>query len=208
MERALCPHVTRHEKPFRARICSDGPRDHIGDMRIWAVVVAAVLGLAISAPVHAQEDDRPLRAFLTAGGGLGSHGTLLASLSLSHRTGDYLVRAALGFDPDVTITGVGSDGGWTREVTEYAVLYGRPWERSWGWVRGALGVGYLDSERVDPVAPGEEPPSSTAVGLAAQAGVVWAPSRALGVGLTGVANFNDVNSLAALTLSVHIGRVR
>jgi hypothetical protein len=57
------------------------------------------------------------------------------------------------------------------------------------------------------VGPGEEQQTS-ALGLAAQAGVVWVPTRRVGLGLTGVGNFNELRMFAALTLSLHVGSVR
>lgn len=58
-------------------------------------VLLALVGLCFHAPIHAQEASPPVRAFLSAGGGLGTHHTLYASGSLSHHTGDYIVRGAL-----------------------------------------------------------------------------------------------------------------
>jgi hypothetical protein len=49
--------------------------------------------------------------------------------------------------------------------------------------------------------------SSTA-GLAGQVDLVWAPFSAFGLGLTGLGNVNSLRSFAALTFSVHVGRVR
>jgi hypothetical protein len=174
-------------------------------------VALAVTGLLFHAPVQAQDVSSPVRAFISAGGGLGSHGTLYASVSLSHRTGDYILRGAQAFDLDfgIDLWG-GSDpggGGWNRELTEGALLYGRRARPSWGWARVALGVGYIDAEQLSPVAPGETPATS-AIGLAAQADVAWTPNSWLGLGLTGVGNFNDLRSFAALTLSIHLGRSR
>jgi hypothetical protein len=173
--------------------------------------VLTFLVLALPSPVRGQDQPAPLRAFLTAGTGGGSHIAVHASLSLAHRTGDYIARGAMGFDPNFSFTfgGSGSDGSWTRELTEVAALYGRTRHQRWGWLRGALGPGFVDSEAaVGPVAPGEEPRASTAFGLAAQADGVLALSRHLGVGLTGVGNFNNLNTLAVFALSVHIGRIR
>jgi hypothetical protein len=173
--------------------------------------VLTILVLALPTPVRGQDQTAPLRAFLTAGAGAGSHVALHASLSLSHRTGDYLVRGAMGLDPSFGFSfgGSGSRGSWSRELTEIAALYGRTWHQSWGWLRGALGPGYVDSEAaVGPVSPGEEPRASTAFGLAAQVDGVLAVSRQFGVGLTGLGNFNDLNTLAAVALSIHIGRIR
>jgi hypothetical protein len=119
---------------------------------------------------------------------------LYASLSLAHRTGDYLVRGAAAFDPEygsLLVGGTDTDG-WRKEVTELALLYG---------------PGYIEVEQPGPVGPGEEQQTS-ALGLAAQAGVVWVPTRRVGLGLTGVGNFNELRMFAALTLSLHVGSVR
>jgi hypothetical protein len=169
------------------------------------------MGLVFHAPVQAQDVSSPVRAFISAGGGLGSHGTLYASVSLSHRTGDYILRGAQAFDFSFGVFTLGGSalegGGWNRELTEGALLYGRRARPGWGWVRGALGVGYIDTEQLSPVAPGEEP-STSAIGLAAQGDVAWTPNSWLGLGLTGVGNFNDLRSFGALTLSLHLGRSR
>jgi hypothetical protein len=138
-------------------------------------------------------------------------GPLYASVSLSHRTGDYILRGAQAFDFSFGVFTLGGSalegGGWNRELTEGALLYGRRARPGWGWVRGALGVGYIDTEQLSPVAPGEEP-STSAIGLAAQGDVAWTPNSWLGLGLTGVGNFNDLRSFGALTLSLHLGRSR
>lgn len=49
---------------------------------------------------------------------------------------------------------------------------------------------------------------NSAFGLGAQAGVAWIPTSHFGIGLTGVGEFNDLESLAAVTLSVHLGDLR
>jgi hypothetical protein len=169
------------------------------------------MGLLFHAPVQAQDVASPVRPFISAGGGLGSHGALYASVSLSHRTGDYILRGAQAFEHGSAIFGLGGvvreGGGWDRELTEGALLYGRRARPSWGWARGALGVGYIDAEQLSPSAPGEEP-STSAIGLAAQGDLAWTPNSWLGLGLTGVGNVNDLRSFAALTLSIHLGRSR
>lgn len=112
------------------------------------VFVLTTLLLALPSPVHGQDRSVPLRAFLTAGAGGGSHVALHASLALSHRTGDYIARGSLGLDPNFSLDlgGSGSGGNWSRELTEVAALYGRTRQQRWGWLRGALGAGYVDSE--------------------------------------------------------------
>jgi hypothetical protein len=166
-------------------------------------VALALMGLLCHAPVQAQEVAPPVLAFFSAGGGFGSHGALYAAASLSHRTGDYILRGAQAFELRVGLYG----DGWDRELTEGALLYGRRARPSWGWARGALGVGYIDTEQLSPVGPGEEP-STSAIGLAVQGDVAWTPHPWLGVGLTGVGNVNNLRSFAALTLSMHLGRSR
>lgn len=174
-------------------------------------VLLALVGLCFHAPIQAQEASQPVRAFLSAGGGFGTHHTLYASASLSHHTGDYIVRGALAYNLFLGVFGIpGSfedDGEWRKELAEGALLYGRRARASRGWARGALGVGYVSGEQLDPVSPGEEPTTS-AFGLAAQAWVAWTPQPWLGLGLTGVGNLNNYRSLGALTLSVHLGRTR
>lgn len=167
------------------------------------VGVFVLLGCTVRPSLHAQDVRPPVRVFATGGAGFGSHFTPHASVSLAHSSGDYIVRGALGYGADL---GGYSPWGGPRELTEVSLLYGRrmSWRRA--WVRGAVGVGYVDGEQLDPVAPGEEPTTS-AVGLAAQAGVVWVPVPRFGVGVTGVGNFNEFKTLAAVTLSVHVGGV-
>ncbi|MEX2572344.1 MAG: hypothetical protein WD737_13680 [Gemmatimonadota bacterium] len=168
-----------------------------------------LLGISFHAPLQAQEDAPPLRAFVSAGGGLGSHGTLHASVSLSHATGDYIVRGALGFDlvGFAIFPGESVDPAWSKVLTEGALLYGRRAATGWGWARGALGVGYVHSERhLTPVSPGENPPPVSAFGVAAQAEAAWTPLPWLGLGIAGVGNLNGLRPLGALTLSMHVGR--
>ncbi len=173
-------------------------------------VAFALVGLLFHTSIQAQEVSPPVGAFFSAGGGFGSHGALYASVSLSHRTGDYILRGAQAFDLGFGFDlwgGSPSEGGWDRELTEGALLYGRRVRPGWGWARGALGVGFIDTVQLSPVSPGEEPTTS-AVGLAAQGDVAWTPHPWLGLGLTGIGNFNNLRSYAALTLSVHLGRSR
>ncbi len=171
-----------------------------------------VLALSLQAPLDAQEGSRPVRVFLTTGAGFGSHFTPHASVSLAHRTGEYMLRGALAYAPDVGGFGFGGGGsagpwGGPRQLTEVSLLYGG--RKAWGatWARGAVGVGYVDAAQLDPVAPGEEP-ETNAIGLAAQVDLVWAPVPTFGIGMTGVGDLNDLRTLAAVTLSVHVGRVR
>lgn len=172
--------------------------------------VLVLIAFAMPLPVPGQEALEPMRLFLSAGAGLGSHGTLQGSISVSDRTGEYLLRGAMGFD--LAFGGFPGGGdlaveGFTRELSELALLYGRRARRDRGWARVALGVGRTAIAEPDPVGPGEEPTTS-AFGLAGQAGVVWAPSRSFGFGLTGVGNLNELRSFGAATLSVHVGLVR
>lgn len=168
-----------------------------------------LIPFTIPLPVPGQEAPEPMRLFLSAGAGVGSHGTLHGSLSVSDRTGEYLLRGVMGFD--LAFGGFpGGDfavEGFTRELSELALLYGRRARRDRGWVRVALGVGRTAIAEPDPVGPGEEPTTS-AFGLAGQAGFAWAPSRSFGFGLTGVGNLNELRSFGAVTLGVHVGRVR
>lgn len=170
-----------------------------------AALALILVGFAMPDRVQAQN---PTELFVALGGGLGSHGTLHASVSLSHRTGEYVFRGAAGFDPELggLFTG-GGDLVWSREVTELALLYGRRSTWSWGWARGALGIGYAEGDRDAPVSPGEDP-STSAYGVAAQVGVVWMLATRFGLGLTGVGNLNEFRSLAAITVSAHFGLVR
>lgn len=169
------------------------------------VAVQVLIALVMPLPVQGQEAPEPMRLFLSAGAGPGSHGTLQGSLSLSDRTGEYLLRGVIGFDLalglDFAIEGL------RKELSELALLYGRRvrWDR--GWARVALGVGRTVIAEPDPVGPGEEPTTS-AFGLAGQTGVVWAPSQSFGFGLTGLGNLNELRDFGAVTLSVHVGRVR
>jgi uncharacterized membrane protein YdcZ (DUF606 family) len=176
--------------------------------RVGRFVLVVLIGLWSHTPVQAQEASRPLRPFVSAGGGFGSHGALYASLTLSHRTGDYILRGAQAYDLSFGVPFGGVAGGdWQHALTEGAFLYGRRARTSWGWAGGALGVAYVHSEQIAPMTPGEEPSTST-IGLAAQAGVAWTPHSWLGFGLTAVANLNDLRPLGAVTLSVHLGRSR
>lgn len=171
------------------------------------LLFALLASLVVPSLVEAQDPSDStgsVRAFVSAGAGFGSHFTPHASLSVAHPTGDYILRGALGYGAD--LDGSGPWGG-PRELTELSVMYGRKMEWDRAWVRGALGLGYVHRSQPDPVSLGEDPATS-AVGLAAQAGIVWVPTPVFGVGVTGVGDFNDLESLAALTLSVHIGRVR
>lgn len=171
-----------------------------------------LIAFAVPLPVLGQEGNEPTRLFLSAGAGMGSHGTLQGSLSISDRTGEYILRGAMGFDLAFGgLFGSGGDDfaieGFTKELSELALLYGRRarWDR--GWARVALGVGWTTIADPDPVGPGEEPATS-AFGVAGLAGVAWPLSRSFGLGLTGLGNLNDLRSFAALTLSLHVGRVR
>lgn len=168
------------------------------------VGLALLLSLVAPVPLEAQDPSSDLGAFVSVGAGFGSHFTPHASLSVVHHTGDYLVRVASGYGPDL------ADGTfWTgiRELTELSLLYGRRKAWSHGWIRGALGVGYVEGPQSAPVAPGEEP-TTRGAGLAAQLGIAWTPLPSLGVGLTGVGNLNEVRSVGAVTLAVHVGRLR
>lgn len=187
------------------------PRAPIRASRRLPGLGSALLGLLVLLgglePAIAQDpddSDESIRAFVSAGAGFGSHFTPHASLSVSHPTGDYILRGAAGYGADL-----GGSGPWggPREVTEVSVMYGRRMEWNRAWIRGSLGLGYVDWSQPDPVSPGEEPATST-LGLAAQAGIVWVPVSSFGIGLTGVGDFNDLESLAAVTLSVHVGRLR
>lgn len=166
------------------------------------VAVTVLMSLPPSSAL-AQDVSSPVRMFVTAGAGFGSHFTPHASLTASHRTGDYILRGAMAYGADL---GGYSPWGGPREVTEIAALYGRRVRWSRGWVRAAVGGGYVYGDQLEPVAPGEEPTTSS-VGLAGQVGFVWTPARSFGVGLTGVGNVNGFRSLGAVTLSVHVGRV-
>lgn len=172
----------------------------------WKGGIGLGLLSALVAPVPLEAQDPPsdLGAFVSVGAGFGSHFTPHASLSVVHPTGDYLVRVASGYGADL---GEGTIWGGIRELTELSLLYGRRKAWSHGWIRGALGVGYVEGPQSAPVAPGEEPRTRGA-GLAAQLGIAWTLLPTFGVGLTGVGNLNEVRSVGAVTLALHVGRLR
>jgi hypothetical protein len=161
-----------------------------------------LLAASVVTSLEAQDASPSPGVFLSAGAGFGSHFTPHVSLTLGHSTGDYILRGAVGFGPDLYLP-----WGGPRELTEVSVLYGlrKQWGRTWS--RAAVGLGRVHGPQLSPVAPGEEPVTSS-FGPAAEAGVAWQLRPRIGLGLTGVGNGNGFRSLAAVTLGIHVGGVR
>jgi hypothetical protein len=128
------------------------------------------------------------------------------SLSVSHRAGDVIVRYAE--TSDIAIFGL------SESVRDISLLYGRRtrWER--GWARAAGGLGYVRhlgeevEEVCSPTLCSDEQVPRSGFGFAAQLDAVWAPGRNVGVGVGAVGNLNGQKALAAVTLSIHLGRMR
>lgn len=83
-----------------------------------------------------------------------------------------------------------------------------------GWARAAAGVAYVwrtergEVEECFFISCRYRMLASSTVGLAGQVDLVWAPWGGFGLGLTALGNLNSRRSFAALTASVHLGRVR
>ncbi|MFP3948362.1 MAG: hypothetical protein ACOC8K_09860 [Gemmatimonadota bacterium] len=189
--------VTRTRTRMRVR-----PRERIRSLP--CLLLLLVSPLALPAPGQAQDAGGPVGIFVTTGAGFGTHFTPHASVAVAHPTGDYILRGALGYRPDV-----GDSGPWggPRELAEIAVIYGRRMQWDRGWLRAGLGVSYVGGDQLEPVLPGEEP-TAGAVGLAAQVGVAWVLTPAVGIGLAGIGDLNDFRSLGAVTVTLHVGSLR
>jgi hypothetical protein len=135
---------------------------------------------------------------------LGPAGVLGLSYSRDHYH-LFSVRALGGgtFDP------MGS--GERTDVSEVGLMYGRgaAGSRSWRSISGGLGMvrgersGAVDWETGE---TGEET-FGPVLGLLLEAQLLFVPTRSIGVGLTGFANWNPEASFAGVALSGHVGRL-
>lgn len=171
-----------------------------------AVVLAAAMAVPASAQTGLQPAGGPILA--SVGGGL-SAGTPevggQGSLTVSHRLGDVIVRFANNGDVELF--------GNREEVRDVSILYGRRTRMGRGWARAAAGVGHVRHELDEVVecvllACSYEETVTEGVGLALQLDLVWAPVRAVGLGIGGMANLNGSKTFGAVTASLHLGLLR
>lgn len=183
-------------------------------MKKQRLVLAAVISAVLSSPAAAQQSAQPPRDAGThvweVSGGLGFIGSEdfsgLLSLSTGVAGGEVVLRATESteftlFRPP-------------RSASDIALLVGRRRGGGSTWARAAVGVGLVRSSWA-----GErkwcyfffcdyEIERGTSIGLAVQAEAVWAPARAVGLGVTAFGNLNGDMSFAGLTFSLHLGRLR
>lgn len=165
-----------------------------------AIVAAAVAALVLGTRADAQDAERSISISGSAGLGLATPSGIggLAALSVSTRSGDYVVRAGsaaeLDFFDDAEVT------------SDIALLYGSRRRTSNGWSRAAIGIGSVryTIESTECCAVG----SKTTVGLAGQYDLAWLPSPFLGLGLAGFANLNSGRSFAGVVVTLHLGALR
>lgn len=165
-----------------------------------AMLAAAVATFTLGTIAGAQETGRSFSISGSVGLGLATQSGIggLAALSVSTRSGDFVVRAAssaeLDFFDDADVT------------SDIALLYGSRRRTANGWSRAAIGIGSVryTIESAECCAVG----SKTTVGLAGQYDLAWLPSPFLGLGLAGFANLNSGRSFAGVVVSLHLGALR
>lgn len=95
---------------------------------------------------------------------------------------------------------------------ELSLLYGRTYSNAWVKLSGSAGVGYvkqdlfIDEYYSDNGDTYDERSVSTAVGFPIQGEVIFPLYENIGFGFTGYANFNGIQSIAGVTLSVFVGK--
>lgn len=177
-------------------------------MRLGSLQLALLASMAASTAT-AQSETR--RVLVSVSGGLGVATPALgamASLALSHRTGDYMLRVTETTDFELFRP--------SDTTGDVAVLYGL--RRSWssGWARAAVGVAgatHVDRDRIRECEffscrDVDVEKASSTVGVASQVDLVWAPDRHAGIGVALFGNLNDQQSFAGLTLTAHLGGIR
>lgn len=174
-------------------------------------MMVIVLTLAASPRVSAQADADPggIPTRVALSGGVGA-GTLdfggLASISIGGAHGDVVLRMAETTE-FVILTSP------PESVRDLALLFGRRMDLSRGWLRGALGPGYVRATRRGEAAAcwlfcRHDGISTTSVGLAVQAEALWAPWRTFGLGASVFGNLNGEAPFAGVALGVYVGVLR
>ena len=181
-------------------------------MRIGRPACLAVIVLLLPPAVRAQDGNQssPPAVHVFASGGLGGGTRDTAShlaLSVNYGRSDFILRLAETSDFCIFSC--------TPEQTsrDIALLYGRRYPASSGWLRAAAGlgraqVGETSTCALDIFFCGYTGTTSSTVGVAWQLDAVWAPLAVLGVGAGVFGNLNSSDSFAGLALVLHLGRVR
>jgi hypothetical protein len=188
----------------------------MGITRCTAVAaLAALLSVSTWTPSAAQdpvpepavEGPADSGVFGTFGLGVASAGVGgLLSLSL-HRSRNVFILRTSGAS-EFTLFG-SSDSS-----EDYALLFGRVRDGRSDWARAAVGPAVVRTRRRGQGSGcsgffcSGDTESTTTVGLALQADVVWALGPAVGLGLTAFGSVNPQMSYGGLALGLHLGRVR
>ena len=159
------------------------------------------------APATAVPESDDTGVFVSLGGGVGTH-DMAGQLSLSVAFGRHHLVVRTAGTVEFAIFAPG------RSTDDVALLYGRRHGAGKSWVRLAGGPSVVTVR--DPGAGYDcywfacsyDIREESTLGLALQADAVWAPVSGLGLGITASGNLNPKDPFAALTLGVHLGKVR
>ena len=186
-----------------------------------AILMASLAGvLSAATPLQGQDPtpDDPasspapvvqasaVQAFVTVGVGMASP-DIGGVVSLSVHGGK--VAGALRMSGASELTFLSA----AESAMDIAVMLGAWSGGPGGWARFLMGPALVGAEQKSVARNCQSffcsyTESSTTIGLAAQADVVWTPARGLGLGLSAFGNMNSAVPYAGLALSLHLGSVR
>jgi hypothetical protein len=187
----------------------------IPSLRLATLLGASLVAGAVASEISAQDAAAPARETATApvrffgslGIGAGTEGLAgLASLSLRTGLGDFTARFS-GSSDGVQLFRPSDD------VSDAALLYGRTREGDSGWIRLSAGPAVVERQQVGVPTTcvlffcDYDVERTSTFGLALQVDSGTAPTRRLGIGLSGFASVNSLGSFAGVAVSLHIGRV-
>jgi hypothetical protein len=169
----------------------------------------AALIMLLWASVAAAQETRSGRApellyWLDVGAGGGEYFGMMADVAVKANSSDlFLIRGSYMEELQICIFGpCESAANYQGDV---AGMYGRIYKGRWGSIAGAAGaaVTFIRTDRTG----GGEQTASTTIGLPLQVQAVFTPFSFIGLGVSGTANINPVETFAGAFITLQIGRL-